>query len=450
MEGRAYNDGVMAVSSTESRVFSRVLGRPLPVVARAQGACVWDTDGRRYLDGSGGAVVVNVGHGRAEVAEAIGRQAAAVGYVHGTQFTSAPLEEYARRVAAHAPAGCDRLYLVSGGSEANETAVKIARAWHRARGEGLRHKVIRRSVSYHGNTLYTLSISGRPSLRAPYEPLLTDAPQVMAPFCYRCPLERTFPSCDVACADELEALIAREGASTIAAFVAEPILGASAAAAVPPEEYARRTAETCRRHGILYIDDEVMTGFGRTGAWFASEWSALAPDIVTCGKGMSGGYVPVGGVLVRPGIVEALREAGGFVHGFTFSHHPVTAAACLAVLDILERERLVERARELGLRLGGRLERLRAHPHVGDVRGRGLMWGIELVDDVATRRPFPRSAGRTAAVVAGCRQAGLIVYPSGGCANGVDGDAVMLAPPFVTTEAELDEMVDILDRVLDS
>ena len=438
----------MPALHTDSHVFSRVLGRPLPVVARAKGVEVWDTDGRRYLDGAGGAVVVNVGHGREEVAAAIGRQAATAGYVHGTQFTSEALEEYARRVATHAPAGCDRLYLVSGGSEANETAVKIACAYHRARGEPGRRKVIRRSVSYHGNTLYTLSLSGRPNLRAPYEPLLAEAPEVAAPFCYHCPLERTFPDCGVACADDLEAVIAREGGDTVAAFVAEPILGASAGAAVPPEEYVRRTAETCRRHGILYIDDEVMTGFGRTGAWFAAEWSGLRPDLLSCGKGMSGGYMPVGGVLVRPGIVDALERAGGFVHGFTFSHHPVTAAACLAVLDILEREHLVERAQAMGARLGQRLAGLRAHPQVGDVRGRGLMWGVELVEDAPTRRPFPRAAGRAAAVTARCLEAGLIVYPSTGCANGVDGDAVMLAPPFVVTEAELDEMVDVLDRVL--
>jgi adenosylmethionine-8-amino-7-oxononanoate aminotransferase len=278
--------------------------------------------------------------------------------------------------------------------------------------------------------------------------MLADAPQVPAPFCYHCPLELSFPACAMACADEVEAAILREGPKTVAAFVAEPILGASAGAAVPPEDYARRALDACRRHGVLYIDDEVMTGFGRTGAWFASEWSGIAPDVVTCGKGMSGGYVPVGGVLVRPEIVSVLEEAGGFVHGFTFSHHPVTAATCLAVIDILERELLVERAKALGVLLHERLERLHSHPHVGDVRGRGLMWGVELVDDVPTRTPFPRSAGWTAAVTAGCLKAGLIVYPSTGCANGVDGDAVMLAPPFVVTEAELGEMVDILDHVL--
>jgi adenosylmethionine-8-amino-7-oxononanoate aminotransferase len=432
----------------DSRVFSRAPGRTLPAVARAKGVEIWDTDGRRYLDGAGGAVVVNVGHGREEVAAAMARQAATAGYVHGTQFTSDALEEYARRVAAHAPGGCDRLYLVSGGSEANETAVKVARAYQRARGQASRRQVIRRAVSYHGNTLYTLSLSGRPSLRAPYEPLLSDSPAVAAPYCYHCPLGKEYPACEVACADDLEAAILRAGPENVAAFVAEPMLGASAAAAVPPEDYVRRTAEICRRHGVVYVDDEVMTGFGRTGAWFAAEWSGLAPDVVTCGKGMSGGYMPVGGVLVRPEIVAALEDAGGFVHGFTFSHHPVTAAACLAVLDILERELLVERAKSLGVILHERLERLHSHPHVGDVRGRGLMWGIEIVEDAATRRPFPRSAGWTAAVTAGCLKAGLIVYPTTGVADGVDGDAVMLAPPFVVSEAELNEMVDILDHVL--
>jgi adenosylmethionine-8-amino-7-oxononanoate aminotransferase len=271
---------------------------------------------------------------------------------------------------------------------------------------------------------------------------------VAAPFCYHCPLERTFPTCAVACADELEEVILREGPETVAAFVAEPILGAAAGAAVPPEDYARRAEDTCRRYGVVYIDDEVMTGFGRTGAWFASEWSGIRPDIVTCGKGMSGGYLPVGGVLVTREIVSLLESAGGFVHGFTFSHHPVTAAACLAVLDILERERLVERARGLGASMERALDRLRLRPHVGDVRGRGLLWGVEIVENLRLRKPFPRAAGRAAAVTAACLRAGLVVYPSTGCANGTDGDAILLAPPFVATEAELQEMVDILDHVL--
>jgi adenosylmethionine-8-amino-7-oxononanoate aminotransferase len=305
-------------------------------------------------------------------------------------------------------------------------------------------------VSYHGNTLATLSLSGRPSLKAPYTPMLAETPETMAPFCYHCPLDRRYPECAVACVEDLETVIEREGPETVAAYVAEPILGASAGAAVPPEDYARRAREICTRHGMLYIDDEVMTGFGRTGRFFASEWSGIVPDLITCGKGMSGGYAPVGAVLASQRVVHALAESGGFVHGFTFSHNPVTAAACLEVLRILEDEELVARAQRMGERLGALLAPLRAHPHVGDVRGRGLMWGIELVADRDARRPFPRAARKAEAVAERAFAAGLTVYASGGCANGVDGDLVMLGPPFVVSEDELSEMTGILDRTLAS
>jgi hypothetical protein len=437
-----------AVRGPESFVFHRPLGRELPVIGRALGAELWDTSGKRYLDGSGGAVVVNVGHGRGEIAQAMARQATAAAYVHGTQFTSAAIEDYARRLSVHVPGDCNRLYLVSGGSEANETAVKMARVFQLAIGQGSRYKVVRRSVSYHGNTLMTLSLSGRPNLQEPYRPLLTATPEAPAPFCYHCPLGKAYPECQVACADELEAVIRREGEKTIAAFIAEPLLGASAGAAVPPEDYARKAREICTRYGVVYIDDEVMTGFGRTGAFFGIEWSGVAPDLVTCGKGMSGGYMPVGAVLASERIVAALEGASGFTHGFTFSHNPVTAAACLETLRLLEDEALVARARTLGERLHSRLQRLRARPHVGDVRGRGLMAGVELVADKATRRPFPRSERRAESVTAKAFANGLVVYPGTGCADGRSGDLVMLAPPFVTTEAEIDEMTSLLERTL--
>jgi adenosylmethionine-8-amino-7-oxononanoate aminotransferase len=439
----------MESGSEPSFVFRRAAGRDLPAVARAEGAVIWDRAGKRYLDGSGGAVVVNVGHGRREVAEAMAAQAAAAAYVHGTQFTSDVLEEYARRLAVHAPGDCNRLYLVSGGSEANETAVKMARAYHLAEGRPSRHKVIRRSVSYHGNTLGTLSLSGRPGLRAPYEPLLAAVPEVVAPFCYHCPLGRAYPECDVACADDLEAVIGREGPDTVAAYIAEPVIGASAGAAVPPDEYPRRAREICERHGVLYIADEVMTGFGRTGRWFATEWSGVVPDIMTCGKGMSGGYMPVGGVLASGRVAVALaRSRPGFVHGFTYSHNPVTAAACLATLEILEREALVERAAVLGEKALARLQALRAHPHVGDVRGRGLMIGVELVADTAARRPFPRAEAKAEALAAEAFRRGLVTYPGGGGAGGMDGDMLMLAPPFVVTEPQIEEMASLLDASL--
>jgi adenosylmethionine-8-amino-7-oxononanoate aminotransferase len=418
------------------------------VVARGEGALLWDTEGKRYLDGSSGAVVVNVGHGRSEIAAAMARQAEKAAYVHGTQFTSEVLEEYARRLRPHAPLPEARLYLVSGGSEANETAIKLARAYHLANGQPSRHKVIRRSISYHGNTLATLSLSGRPNLQAPYKPMLHLAPEAPAPFCYHCPLGKTYPACDIACADEVEAVIAREGVDSVAAIIAEPVLGASAGAAPPPDDYAPRLRAICDRHGILYIDDEVMAGFGRTGKWFGIEWSGVAPDIVTCGKGMAGGYMPVGGVLASERIVAALAKAGGFVHGFTFSHNPVTAAACLETLRILEEENLVERSRTMGETLLALMEPLRGHPHVGDVRGRGLMTAIEVLDDKATKRPFPRAERKAEAVGARCFLNGLVTYPGGGCADGVNGDNVMIAPPFVVNEDELREIVRILDRSL--
>jgi adenosylmethionine-8-amino-7-oxononanoate aminotransferase len=432
----------------ESFVFHRPLGRAMRSIERGSGAILWDRDGRRYIDGSGGAVVVNIGHGRSEVAAAMARQAGAAAYVHGTHFTSEVLEEYARRLSAHVPGDCNRLYLVSGGSEANETAIKLARAYHLATGGASRHKVIRRSIGYHGNTLATLSLSGRPNLQRPYIPMLSPRPETPAPFCYHCPLGKTYPECGIACVDELEAVILREGPETVAAVIAEPIIGASAGAAVPPEDYARRAREICTKHGVLYIDDEIMTGFGRTGRWFAIEWSGVLPDIVTCGKGMSGGYMPVGAVLASEKLVEAVAKGGGFTHGFTFSHNPVTAAACLATLEILEGEDLVARSRALGETLLDMLRPLAEQPHVGDIRGRGLMMAVELVADKASRAPFPRKERRAEAVAGRAFELGLVTYPGGGCADGVDGDSIMIAPPFVVSEDELREAVDILDRAL--
>jgi adenosylmethionine-8-amino-7-oxononanoate aminotransferase len=432
-----------------SHVFHRVLDRTLPEIARGDGALLWDTAGRRYIDASGGAIVVNVGHGRTEIAEAMARQAGQAAYVHGTQFTSGVLEEYARRLAVHVPGDCTQLYLVSGGSEANETAVKMARSYHLACGSPLRHKVLRRSISYHGNTLGTLALSGRASLRAPYLPLFCDTPSVPAPLAYHCPLGRPHdPECDLACADAIEDVILREGPETIAALILEPVMGASAGAVVPPEGYDRRARALCDRYGLLLIADEVMTGFGRTGRFFASEGTGLQPDLVTCGKGMAGGYMPVGAVLASVRVHAALVQHGAFVNGFTFSHHAVTAAACLATLDILEREGLVARAAALGDVARARLEQLRRHDIVGDVRGRGLMLAVELVADRATRRPFPRADRLAERLTWSAFQNGLVLYPATAVADGTDGDALMFAPPFVITTEQIEDAVAILDRTL--
>ena len=297
----------------------------------------------------------------------------------------------------------------------------------------------------------TLSLSGRPNLQAPYRPMLTAAPEAAAPFCYHCPLGKTYPECDVACADELEAVIRREGPETVAAFIAEPILGASAGAAVPPEDYARKAREICTRHGVVYIDDEVMTGFGRTGALLRHrvERGGARPRDLRQGH-ERGATCRWGRCSPASASSRPWSEAGGFTHGFTFSHNPVTAAACLETLRILEDERLVARAARTGRARSSRgSSRSCARPHVGDVRGRGLMAGVELVADKATRRPFPRSEKKAEAVAAQAFAAGLVIYPSTGCADGTDGDLVMLAPPFVATEDEIDEMTTILERTLD-
>jgi adenosylmethionine-8-amino-7-oxononanoate aminotransferase len=431
-----------------SFVFHRVLSRTLPTIVRGEGARLFDADGREYLDGSGGAIVVNIGHGRARVAEAMARQAKSVAYVHGTHFTSGVLEAYAARLAPKTPGTCRNLYLVSGGSEANETAVKLARAYHLARGESGKYKILGRSISYHGNTLGTLSLSGRPALQAPYAPLLHKTAPAPAPFCYHCPPGETYPECKIACVRAVEERILAEGPETVAAIIAEPLLGASAGAAVPPEDYLPALRDICDRHHVLLIDDEVMSGFGRTGRFFGIEWSGVAPDIVTCGKGMSGGYAPVGAVLASDAILEEVSK-GGFVHGFTFSHNPVVAAACLETLEILESEALVERSRVEGEALGRLLDPLRERPHVGDVRGRGLFYGIELVEDKVRRTPFPRSRLVAEQVYARAFENGLVTYPSTGCATGTEGDVILLGPPFVATTDDLGEIARRLTRTLE-
>jgi adenosylmethionine-8-amino-7-oxononanoate aminotransferase len=423
-----------------SHVFAR--GSHLPVVARARGCELWDRQGRRYLDGAGGAIVVGIGHGEARVAEAIAAQAARVAYAHGTMFTSEPLEAYAAELAALVPVEDARVYPVSGGSEAIETALKMARAYHLARGED-RHVVIARRGSYHGNTRGALDASGREALRRPYLPWLGQARHTLAAYEYRCPFPDTHPhGCGARYAAALEEAIVAAGPGTVAAFVAEPVAGAALGAAVPPDDYWPAVAEVCRRHGVLLIADEVMTGFGRTGRWFASDHWGLRPDILVLAKGASSGYWPLG-LAVASGQVHDTIAQAGFTHGLTYSHHVVGAAAGRAVLAVLRERRLVEAAETKGKRLRAGLEaRLGGHPAAGDVRGLGLLVAVELVADRASRRPFPRRRRVAEQVVAAARARGLLVYWSTGCADGHDGDLVMLGPPLVASDAEVDEMAE--------
>jgi adenosylmethionine-8-amino-7-oxononanoate aminotransferase len=425
-----------------SHVFPRVLGRDLPMVERAQGAIVWDSDGKQYLDAAGGAIVVGVGHGDQRVVAALADQARRVAYAHGTQFTSAALESYTEEVASLLPLEDPRLYPVSGGSEAVETALKMVRAYHLAMGHPERTKVVARGGSYHGNTLGALDASGRAQLRRPYEAWLGRSLHVPAVYEYRCSLETHDVECGARHAEILEEAIEREGPDTVACFIAEPIVGAALGAAVPPPDYWGPVKKVCERHGVLLVADEVMTGFGRTGRWFGSDHWDLRPDLLAAGKGASSGYWPFGFAACSGRVFEAISTTG-FTHGFTYSHSVMGCAVAHAVLKQLRDKGLVEASRDKGEMLRARLQDvLGDHPQVGDIRGLGLMIGVELVAERASRKPAPRGAMVTEKVLAAARERGVLLYPSTGGADETDGDTLMLGPPFVISEDQVDQAVE--------
>lgn len=430
-------------------VFSRATSQHPPRISHAHGVEMFDDVGRRYLDAAGGAIVVGIGHGRGDVVAAMAEQAGAVAYAHGSVFTSEVIESYAEELAEVLPVDDPRVYPVSGGSEAVETALKMARAYHLARGED-RSVVIGRDGSYHGNSRGALDVSGRPSLRRPYEPWLGHAQHTTTPYEYRCPFPGHPSGCGARHAAALEALIERVGPGTVAAFIAEPVAGAALGACVPSEDYWPAIAEVCGRHGVLVIADEVMTGFGRTGTWFGSDHWGLRPDLLTAGKGASSGYWPLG-LAVASGAVHETIAASGFVHGFTYSHHLVGAATGLAVLRRLRQEGLVAASAARGEQLRIAVTKLLGeHPNVGDIRGRGLLLGVEFVADRESRVPFERTSRVTERVVTAARELGLLVYSSVGCADGSRGDLVLLGPPLVVTSVEVEEISELLARAVTS
>jgi adenosylmethionine-8-amino-7-oxononanoate aminotransferase len=356
-------------------------------------------------------------------------------------FTTEALESYADAVAPLLPMDDPRIYPVSGGSEAVETAIKLTRAFHLARGEPSRTRVIGRHASYHGSTLAALDVGGKPPLRRPYEPWLGRFDHVDAAYEYRCPNPHHPAACGAWHAERLDRAIADAGPSTVAAFIAEPVAGATLAAAAPSDDYWPAVAEVCRRHGVLLIADEVMTGFGRTGRWFGVDHWGVRPDVVTVGKGSTSGYFPFGFAACSGGVFETVRETG-FVHGFTWSHNGVGAAVAHATLRRLTEDDLVDASARQGERLLKSLSSaLEDDPSVGDVRGIGLMVGIELVADRASRTPFAREQQATERVLAAAREAGLLLYSSTGHVDG-DGDLVMLGPPFVITDDECELIVE--------
>ncbi|MEL7258499.1 MAG: aspartate aminotransferase family protein [Pseudomonadota bacterium] len=436
-----------------SHVFPRHCKSRAPVVARGEGVYLYDQQGKAYLDGSGGAAVSCLGHGDAHVAAAIKDQLDKVAFAHTGFFTSDPAEKLADKLISLAPDPLDRVYFVSGGSEAMEAALKLARQYYLEIEQPKRHRIIARRQSYHGNTLGALATGGNAWRRAPFAPILMEVSHVSPCFAYRgqganegadAYLDRLI--------DEIQEEILRLGPETVMAFVAEPVVGATLGAVPATEGYFKRVRALCDRYGILLILDEVMCGMGRTGSLFACEQDCVSPDICAIAKGLGAGYQPVGAMLCTAEIYDAIaRGTGFFQHGHTYLGHPTACAAALAVVERLVDDGIASGVASAGQTLRAALQdRFGQHPHVGDIRGRGLFRGIEIVADRETKAPFDPTGKIHAKIKAAAFQAGLICYPMGGTLDGQRGDHVLLAPPFIISNAQIDEMVDKLGTAVDA
>lgn len=419
-----------------------------PELARADGIHMWDADGKRYIDGSSGAMVSNIGHSNPRVLEAMRAQMEKATFGYRLHFQTDVSEALAERAAALAPDGLDRVFFVSGGSEATESAMKLARQYALTQGEAQRFKVIARMPSYHGSTLGALSVTGYDPLTVPFEPMMRAMPKIPAPRAYLDGLDPDDPETGRYYADMLEAKILEEGPETVLAFMVEPIGGASTGALVPPAGYMKRIREICDTYGVLLIHDEVMTGGGRTGRFLGAEHWEVVPDLICLSKGFGGGYVPLGAVIVRGDMVEAVLDHGGFMHGHTYAGNPLACAAGLAVLDVIETEGLIDNAARMGDLLKDRLRDLmQKYPVIGDVRGKGLLLAFELMQDRQSKAPLPpdlRAFDRLVEIAYGN---GLIIY-SRRTRGGLEGDHFLVCPPMIVTEPEIDEMVGLLDKSL--
>ena len=443
-------DPSMCHKYPSSHVFYRKLTREYPRIVRGDGCYLYDDRGRRYLDGSGGAYVANVGHGVSEIAEALACQAGRVAYVSGTTFTNDAVEELAAEVAQLSPGDLDVVYPLASGSEAVEAALKLARQYWVESGRSEKHKVLALAPSYHGNTLLALSASSREHYKAYYREWLVQVVRAPASYPFRCECGGVAPLCPACSGEAIEAAILREGPDTVAALIAEPVGGSSTGASVPAAEYWPRVREICNRYEVLLVADEILTGAGRTGTWSALEPYGVVPDIMVLGKGIAGGYAPLSAVVAPRRLVDVLaRGSGVFMHAQTFSHHATSCAAGVATLRYLKRHGLIERCAARGRVLHQRLQELRSSAWVGDVRGRGLLAGIEFVEDKSTRRPFPPAARFADSFAATALDLGLIVWPNAGQLADGTGDLAMLAPPFIIEEQQIVEMVSLLARAVE-
>ena len=426
-----------------SHVLHRRLRQTPPTAVSAKGMTIVDSEGREYLDASGGAAVSSLGHGHPDVRAAMHAQIDRLAYAHTSFFTTDVAEALADELIRNAPAGMSHAYLVSGGSEAVEAALKMARQYFVEIGQPQRTHFIARRQSYHGNTLGALAVGGNAWRRAPFAPILVPATHVAPCYPYREQrADESEQAYGLRLAAELETVIEAQGADTVIAFVAETVGGATAGVLTPVPGYFKAVREVCDRHGVLLILDEVMCGMGRTGTLYASEQEGVVADLVTIAKGLGGGYQPVGAVLAQEKIVDAMSKGSGFFqHGHTYLGHPVACAAALAVQHVIQRDDLLAKVRRDGAAFGAMLlGALGDHPNVGDIRGRGFFWGIELVADRRSKAPFDPAAKVNALVKKAAMSRGLLCYPSGGTVDGRQGDHVLLAPPFIASSADLEEI----------
>lgn len=436
-----------------SHVLHRNLNQEYPTAVKGDGPYIVDREGRRYLDASGGAAVSCLGHSDEAVAQAIKDQVSQLAYAHTSFFTSDPMEQLADFLIERAPAGLDSVYFVSGGSEAVEAALKLARQYFVEIGQPQRKHLIARRQSYHGNTLGALATGGNAWRRQQFEPLLINVSHVSPCYAYRDQQpDETPEAMGIRLAAELEEEILRLGAENVMAFVAEPVVGATLGAVTAVPGYFRRIREVCDRYGVLLILDEVMCGMGRTGSLFAAEQESVTADLITIAKGLGAGYQPIGATLVSQRIRDAIANGSGFFqHGHTYIGHATACAAALAVQQTIEARDLLTRVNVLGEGLKARLnERFAHHAHVGDIRGRGLFQGLELVADRDSRKPFDASLKLHARLKKAAMAEGLMCYPMGGTLDGRQGDHILLAPPFILQESHLDEITTKLGRAIDT
>jgi len=440
----------MTVAYPQGHVLYRNLHRAFPLITHGKGVSLYDASGKKYIDACGGAAVVNIGHGATEIAAAISSQAQKMGYINGLQFSHEPVEDLAEIISKFLPFRRGKVYFLTSGTEAVEASIKLARQYWVEQGKTSKFRVISRRPSYHGSTLASLALSARESYKSIYQPMLMNSHLIPAPYCYRCLFNETYPSCELKCAHALEKQIQELGDNNVSAFITEVIGGASTGAAVPPQEYFRVIRKICDDHEVLLIADEIMTGIGRTGEWLACHHFGLKPDIILLGKGLTGGYVPLSALAARNEIVDTIYANGrSFLHAQTFAQHPVGCAAGIATLTFIEKKGLIKKCNKMGTLLKKNLSSFSADKHVGDIRGQGLLFGIEFVQKKKNGTPFPREYRYTEKFLEEALKRGLVLWPHVGHADGKSGDLILLAPPFTIAPTEILEIKEILSETLE-